>query len=1096
MGFPPKTFLQGIALSLALTCADKGNAQPLFSSLSPSQTGITFENILPETPELNIVTYEYYYNGGGVGAGDFNNDGLPDLYFTSNVGPNKLYLNKGGFQFEDITKKSGTEGNKGWKTGVSIADVNGDGWLDIYVCYSGNLAPEKRRNQLFINNGNLTFTDRAAEFGLADPGHSTMAVFFDMDRDGDLDAYILNHNVKQFRNFDAAFVKNQVDPDAGDHLYENRNGHFFDITLQAGIKSNPLGYGLGINVADVNNDGWPDIYVSNDYVEEDYLYLNNQNGTFREVLKTQIPHISNFSMGLDIADINNDGWMDIFTLDMLPRDNERQKLLYAPDNFELYNNMVDNGFHHQLMRNMLHLNNGNGTFSEIGQFAGISNTDWSWAALFADYNNDGFKDLFVTNGYGRDMINRDFMKFYADERLKHLQGKTDEKMFGMLQSIRSTPLQNYIFQNTDGLRFADRTAEWGLEGKDFAHGAAYADFDLDGDLDLVFNRMNAPAGVFRNMAVENGASRSFIRFEFRSETKNTQAIGAKVSVFTPSGTFHGENNPVHGFQSAMALPLHIGLPVPAVDSVIIRWPSGEVSCVRTGLVAGKTHILRDTEPCPRVSTGGIESVQTVFTVPADTLNYVHKELMVNDFKVQPMIPNMISYHGPEMAAGDINGDGLEDLYICSPEGQAGMLYLQLRNGNFIPSNQPVLTLDARFEDAYAVFFDADGDKDQDLYVVSGGYGAPDSGLPLQDRLYLNNGGMFFSAPATALPELSFSGSVAVPWDYDRDGDLDLFVGARVEQGKYPFAPSSVLLENNGKGEFKISWQQPLGMVTHALAADFNGDGRAELVVCGEWTSLMCFDFKEGQIADISQQVFPDKRMGWWNVLHHADLDGDGDSDLIAGNWGQNAQFKPTDAEPIELFYDDFDKNGFIDPLMCYYIDGVAYPFASRDEMTDQVVSLRKQYVTYDSYARAIPTDLFGKAALEKSPRLMVNSLETIWLENQNGSFLPHSLPAEANYAPVHAILADDFDGDGNMDILLAGNVEYTRIRIGRTDANYGCLLIGRGKAGTFKYVPQLVSGLRFEGAVRSLKRFRNATGQTRYLVGINNRKPLLLKPNR
>jgi hypothetical protein len=1089
----PKTKVYGITVLLTVLYAGKANAQPLFTPLLPSQTGISFQNTLPETPELNIITYEYYYNGGGVGVGDFNNDGLPDLYFTANVGPNKLYLNKGGFQFEDISKKSGTEGNKGWKTGVSIADVNGDGRLDIYVCYSGNLAPEKRKNQLFINNGNLTFTDKAAEMGLDDPGHSTMAAFFDMDRDGDLDAYILNHNVKQFRNFDAAFVKNQVDPDAGDRLYENRNGIFFDITQQAGIKSNPLGYGLGLNVSDVNNDGWPDIYVSNDYVEEDYLYLNNQNGTFREVLKEQIPHISNFSMGLDIADINNDGWMDIFTLDMLPRDNERQKLLYAPDNFELYNNMVDNGFHHQLMRNMLHLNNGNGTFSEIGQYAGISNTDWSWAALFADYNNDGFKDLFVTNGYGRDMINRDFMKFYADERLKHLQGKTDDKMFGMLQSIRSTPLQNYIFENTGGTRFADRTVEWGLEGRDFSHGAVYADFDNDGDLDLVFNRMNAPAGVFKNMAIENGNSGSFIRFELQSETKNTRAIGAKVTVYTPKGNFCGENFPVHGFQSSMALPLHIGLSTSSIDSILIRWPSGNAACIKTGLTAGKTHILRDTDACARVPSTK-SPLKTIFAVPADTLNYIHKELMVNDFKVQPMIPNMVSYHGPEMARGDINGDGLEDLYICSPEGQAGMLYLQRRNGTFIPSNQPAFSLDARFEDADAVFFDADGDKDLDLYVVSGGYGAPDSGLPLQDRLYLNNGGMFFSAPAATLPDIAFSGSVAVPWDFDRDGDLDLFVGARVAQGNYPNAPESIILENNGKGAFKISWQKKLGMVTHALAADFDGDGYAELVVCGEWSPLMCFDFREGRITDISDQVFPDMRLGWWNALHQADLDGDGDADLVAGNWGSNAQFKPTEQEPIELFYDDFDKNGFIDPLMCYYIEGVAYPFASRDEITDQVVGLRKQYVTYDAYARAIPTDLFGKAALEKSPRLLVNSLETIWLENQNGVFRPHSLPAEANYAPVHTIFADDFDGDGTTDLLLAGNVEYTRIRIGRTDANYGCLLKGGTEKGTFRYVPQLESGLNLQGAVRSMERLRDAAGKVFYIVGINNRKPLILKP--
>jgi hypothetical protein len=437
--------------------------QKSFTTLTPAQSGIIFENTLPETPDANIITYEYFYNGGGVAAGDFNNDGLGDLYFTANLAENKLFLNLGNFKFKDITKSSGAGGKRGWKTGVSVADVNGDGFLDIYVCYSGDVDPQHRHNQLFINNGNLTFTDKSAQMGVNDSGHTTHAAFFDMDRDGDLDLYVLNHNIKNLRNFDAAFVKKMVDPDAGDRLYENVNGKFVNITQKAGIISNPLGYGLGVNIADINNDGWPDIYVTNDYVEEDYLYLNNQNSTFKECLKEQISHISNFSMGVDIADINNDGWQDIFTLDMLPEDNIRQKLLYAPDNYELYNNMVQNGFHHQLMRNMLQINNGNGTFSEVGQVAGISNTDWSWAALFADFNNDGLKDLYVTNGYGRDMINRDFMKFYASERLKHLQGKTDTKMFKMLQTIRSTPLRNYIYENTGNYTFKDRSVDWGFE---------------------------------------------------------------------------------------------------------------------------------------------------------------------------------------------------------------------------------------------------------------------------------------------------------------------------------------------------------------------------------------------------------------------------------------------------------------------------------------------------------------------------------------------------------------------------------------------------------------------------------------------------------
>jgi len=1066
---------------------------PLFEAVTSGQTGITFANQLPETPDLNIITYEYFYNGGGVGAGDFNNDGLVDLYFSANTHPGRLYLNRGNFQFEDITDKAGLHHFSGWTTGVSLADVNGDGWLDIYLCRSGNHPPEKRRNLLFLNNGNLTFTEKAASLGLADAGYSTMASFFDMDRDGDLDAYVLNHNVKQFRNFDAAYVKNQIDPDAGDHLYENRSGIFHDITREAGIRSNPLGYGLGLNISDINSDGWPDIYVSNDYVEEDYLYLNKQDGSFREVLKEQLPHISNFSMGLDIADINNDGLQDIFTLDMLPRDNERQKLLYAPDNFELYNNMVENGFHHQLMRNMLHLNNGNGTFSEIGQLAGIADTDWSWAALFADFNNDGAKDLFVTNGYGRDMINRDFMKFYANARLKHLQGDTDSKMFSMLQSIRSTPLQNYLFENQGNLHFKDQTIAWGLGGADFAHGAAYADLDNDGDLDLVFNRMNAQAGIYRNRSVETGKTGNYLRFYLSSHTANTQALGTSIKVFTPDGIRIFEKQSVHGFQSSMVLPVHAGLPDLTPDSIHVTWPDGKMTRLTEDIRRRQTITLHHQDAqVPFLKEAPPQA--TLFRPVPDTLRYLHREMMVNDFKVQPLIPNMVSYHGPESAIGDINGDGLDDLYLCGPEGQPGALFLQNRSGKFIPSQQPLLAADAAYEDAYAEFFDADGDNDLDLYVVSGGYGAPDSGLPLQDRLYFNRGGLFSPADQGTLPNLAFSGSVAVPWDYDKDGDLDVFVGARVEQGRYPYAPESVLLANDGKGSFTVAWKQPLGMVTHALLLDVDGDGNQELAVCGEWSSLLFFAYREGSLRDISSSVFPKPLYGWWNTLHAADLDGDGDTDLIGGNWGTNSSIRVSEKEPMELFYDDFDRNGYPDPILCAYIEGVSYPFPTRDEMTDQMVGLRKKFVTYDSYARMTLPGILSPEEVQASPRLQVNTLETLWFENQEGIFQPRSLPVEVNFAPIHAVLSGDFDNDGVCDVLLAGNAEQTRIRIGRSDANYGCLLKGMGSKRVFTCVPPLASGLAIQGAVRSLKKIEGTGGKWQIIAGVNNRAALLLIP--
>jgi enediyne biosynthesis protein E4 len=1092
---------KNITLLCFLVGAQTLTAQPLFKALSPTETGISFENTLKETPETNIITYEYYYNGGGVAAADFNNDGFIDLYFTANLAENKLYLNKGNFTFQDITKTAGVGGRKGWKTGVSVADVNNDGFMDMYVCYSGDVLPQYRRNQLFINNGNTpsgawsgTFTDKAKEWGIDDAGHTTHAAFFDMDRDGDLDVFVLNHNVKEFRNFDAAFVKKMVDPDAGDRLYENNNGKFTDITQKAGISSNPLGYGLGINIADVNNDGWADIYVSNDYVEQDYLYINNKNGTFSDVLQQQMGHISNFSMGVDAADINNDGWIDIFTLDMLPEDNKRQKLLYAPDNFELYNNMVDRGFHHQLMRNMLQLNNGNGSFSEIGQIAGISNTDWSWAALLADYNNDGQKDLFVTNGYGRDMINRDFMKFYANERLKHLQGTTDEKMFKMLQSITATPLNNYMFENQGNTQFINRSEDWGFSGADFAHGAVYADLDNDGDLDIVFNRMNQNAGVYKNQTTELKRGKNYLQLTLKSKG-NTTSIGTRVTIHTASGQYMAENYPVHGFQSSMNIPLHIGFPDATIDSITVRWTDGSVQVMKKNIPPNLRLRIVQNEALTTPSVS--KSFSPVFAYPTDTLPFTHKELMVNDFKTQPLIPNMVSYHGPKLAMGDVNKDGLQDLYICAPEGQAGAILLQQKDGQFIPSKQADFIADAKYEDTDAVFFDADKDGDLDLYVVSGGFGNPNSGLPLQDRLYINTEGNFIARP-NQLPTENTAGSTVVAWDFDKDGDLDLFVGSRVEQGKYPIAPSSLLLENDGKGNFTDKTVQKApdftnaGMITDAVVADLDKDGQEELIVCGEWAAIRVFGFQNGQLQDKTNKFMSETLTGWWNTLTVADLDKDGDLDIIAGNWGKNAQFKPTKEQPMTLYYDDFDQNGFIDPLWCYYIQGKSYPSVSRDELADQMTNLRRKFVTYSAYADATITDIFTPEQVAQSPKLEANCLETVWFENKKGKLEKRSLPKEANYAPIHAILVEDFDGDGNQDVLLAGNVDYTRMRTGKSDANYGCLLKGDGKGG-FQYMPQLQSGLNIKGCVRSLQTVNNSLGEKQVVVGINNSTPLILK---
>ena len=1064
---------------------------PLFKSVPKSETSINFANMLKESPELNIIAYEYFYNGGGVGLGDFNNDGLIDIYFSGNLQPAKLYLNKGNFKFEDITSKAGVGGKKGWKTGVSIADVNGDGFLDIYLCYSGPLDRKNRANELFINNGNLTFSEKGVSMGVADAGFSTQAVFFDYDRDGDLDLFVINHNNKSFRNFDASFVKQMVDPDAGDRLYRNDQNLFKDVTTQAGIISNPLGYGLGVSVSDLNNDGWPDLYVTNDYVEEDYLYINNHDGTFTEKLKEQMGHLSNFSMGCDIADINNDGWTDVFTLDMLPEDNLRQKLLYMPDNYELYNNQIKNGFGNQLMKNMLQLNNGNGSFSEIAQLSGVYCTDWSWASLFADFNNDGNKDLFISNGYGRDMTNRDFVKFYANERLKYQRDEPSENMFQMLQSIPITPIHDYIYLNNGNLKFTDVSNASGFDKPTLSNGAAYADLDNDGDLDLVINHLNAPAEIFRNMIVENGNGGNWVNVSLKGNGNNSAAIGAVVTAYTQQGIIKLENYPVHGFQSSMQGPLHIGLSSFPLDSIVIQWPDGKKETTLNIHPNTNNNFSYPTELKDSLIP---QKINPIFSKSATNFPYKHISPETNDFKEQPLMPSMISYNGPRIAKADVNNDGLEDLFVCGAQGQEGQLFIQKIDGQFIADAQPDFAKDALSDDADAIFFDADNDGDQDLYVVSGGYNFVQGDNELQDRLYINDKGKFYKT-VNSLPKEALSGSCVRVADIDNDGDLDIFVGSRVVPGRYPESPKSLLFINNGKGEFTNAPEalqtalDSLGMVTDAAWIDLDNDGWKDLIVCGEWTKIHLLSNKNGKLTDLSDQHFPDALKGWWNRLQLADMDDDGDLDLIAGNWGLNSPIKVSEEQPATMLYNDFDNNGSVDPLICYFIKGKSYPMASRDEMTDQMVSLRQKFPTYAAYANTTIDNILTPDQLKSAKQLTANYFETTYFENNKGSFQAKKLPLQANFFPVFAISTGDFDHDGKADILLAGNTDHARIKVGKMDAGYGVLLKGDGK-GHFEYVPQLKSGLSVRGCTRDLIQLKGKK-ENRVIFGVNNQVPLI-----
>ncbi len=1079
-----------MAIFLMCSLLLSGQKRALFEHLPSNRTGITFENNLKESRKSNVLTYEYFYNGGGVAVGDINNDGLEDLYFTANMGPNKLYLNKGNLVFEDITAAAGVAGYDGWKTGAAMADVNGDGFLDIYLCYSGKGDPEKRRNQLFINSPEGVFREQAREYGLDDPSYSTHAAFFDFDLDGDLDMYLLNHNVTVIKSIEFETVKDQRHPFAGHKFFRNDNGKFTDISAAAGIKGNPLQFGLGISVADINQDGWPDIYVTNDYVEPDYLYINNRNGTFTDRMTDYMQHISYFSMGCDVNDFNNDGWPDIYTLDMLPEDNKRQKLLYGPDNYEHYALMVLNGFYFQNMRNMLHLNNGNGTYSEIGQVAGISNTDWSWSPLFADYDNDGWKDLFVTNGYYRDYTNRDFLKYKGDYYFEKAKAKEKADTFHLVSTMTSTPLHNYLFRNNGDLTFSDKSVEWGFQAPTFSNGAAYADLDNDGDLDLAVNNQNATASLFRNLAREQVPEHHYLQLVLAGAGKNTRAVGARVRVYTQGQVQYVEQAPVRGFQSTVTSRIHAGLGnAVKADSIKIRWPGGKEITLRDVPADQILEIREEGTAATHTGKTGNPFSGQVFSKANTAIPYTHVEQGFNDFKRQPLLLTMLTTCGPVMAVGDVNKDGRQDVYIGGAQETPGKLFIQHAGGSFEES--AVLPFDPQYTDAAALFLDADGDQDLDLYVASGGYNEYlENDKALQDRLYLNNGAGKFSLSPGALPEIRASKSCVAAADFDQDGDLDLFAGGRVIPGKYPVAPESYLLENKG-GRFesvaktKAPALSGIGMVTDARWLDVDGDGWKDLVVAGEFMAVEVFLNNQGKKLDRATDRFFDRPLhGMWTRMIAHDFDNDGDEDLILGNFGLNSQLRAGPEEPVTLVFKDFDKNGSVDPILSHYIQGKSYPFAGRDELLDQMYSMRGKFTSYAAYADAQINSIFSKSELKDAQVLKATILETVYLENKQGNFGMKVLPVQAQFGPVYAMSVLDYNRDGNIDLVLGGNQSSIRIRMGVIDANFGQLFEGDGK-GNFTWVPQPRSGLRTVGDTRSME-IIEVNGAGYLLVGVNN----------
>lgn len=1069
---------------------------PLFTALTAVESGIDFQNTLTEGLNTNILMYEYFYNGGGVAAGDLNNDGLVDVYFSSNMGKGKLFMNLGGMKFKDVTATSKVNDRDGpWKTGVCMTDVNGDGWLDIFLAYSGMVKEENRANQLFINQGSNaegvpTFIESAAAYGLASTAFTNLAYFFDYDNDHDLDALLLNHNPRALpvlNDVSTAEMLRKDDPYTGVRLLRNTNARFEDVTVKSGINGSALTYGLGAGLSDLNNDGWLDIYISNDYAVPDYLYINNGNGTFTNRLKESIGHNSHFSMGNDVGDINNDGQMDIVTLDMLPEDNKRQKLLLAPDNYGKFDFNVKVGFHYQYMRNMLQLNNGNGSFSEVGQIAGISNTDWSWSALLADYDNDGWKDLAITNGYFRDYTNLDFVK-YMDDYVKQKGRLAREDVLQLIQRMPASNVSNYIFSGSDSLKFTDQTKNWGLSTPSNSNGTAYADLDNDGDLDLIVNNINQPAFVYRNDSkTQNG--NHHLQVKLMGVHLNTLGIGAKVTIKTKGKAQYLEQVPTRGYLSSVSPILHFGVGAETmIDTLMVAWPGGRNQLL-TKVAADQVLVVNEADSKPGKPV--VNSVESIFEAvndqPIKLSNAGGSE--VNDFKRQPLMINPFSFSGPVMTKGDVNNDGLEDIVVGGAAGVALAVHLQNAQGKFTRRAVSAFEKHKTYEDADVALFDANGDGKIDIYAASGGYHnmEPTDAL-LQDRLYLGDGTGNFKEAPDAIPAVLVSKGCVEPIDLNGDGFMDVFVGGRVVPGRYPEIPASYVLINDGTGKFTDQTKeygnelQHIGMVTDAIAVDLNKDGKNDLVVIGEWMPVKALINDGRKLTDETAKYFGEQRSGWWNRISAGDVNGDGVVDFVLGNMGTNTQFQVSTKEPAELYYKDFDDNGSVDPIFCYYIQGKSYPYVTRDELLEQLGSFRKKYTNYESYANTTLDQIFTPEQLTTFDKLTATHLETtVLLSQSSGSWTFGSLPIEAQYSPVCSIIITDGNTDGKPDLLLAGNINRSKLRLGKFDANYGVYLEGDGKGG-FRYVNQLKSGLNLKGDVRSAVQIGN-----KILFGINGK---------
>jgi enediyne biosynthesis protein E4 len=1119
-----------VALLFAvLFCACGEKKEPaLFEKIHSTHSGIQFVNTVSNTEELNIFNYRNFYNGGGVAIGDLNNDGLADVFFTSNMGDNKLYLNRGDFRFEDITAKAGVAGTKDWSTGVVLADVNSDGLLDIFVCNAGYFKGKKPEKELFINQGTSAdgipvFVEKAAEYGLNEAGYTTHAAFFDYDGDGDLDCYILNNsflpvNTLNYSNKRELYAQDWPVADfvkgGGDKLLRNdaipppggKKGGFTDVTKQAGIYGSLIGFGLGVTVGDINGDHWPDIYVSNDFFERDYLYINKKNGVFNEEIEGWMEHLSHASMGADMADINNDGYPEIFTTEMLPSDEYRLKTTTSFENYNIYQLKQQRGFYHQYMQNSLQLNNqisptesGGGAFSEIAFQSGVAASDWSWGALLFDMDNDGYRDIYICNGIYKDVIDQDFIDFFADEIIQKMAitGKKEE-IEKVIEKMPSVPISNKVFRNRGDLTFEDVGQKWGFGLPTFSNGAAYGDLDNDGDLDLVVNNVNMEALVYRNKSESISPKNHFLRVELKGDSVNTFAVGAKVYVYNNGAILNTELIPCRGFQSSVDYKMVFGLgTTPAVDSLVVVWHDRKKTVVPQPVIdqllvidhGTARGMAEDYLQASSPKNKRFEEVSEPFSA--------HREDGFIDFYQEGLNYRMVSREGPKAAVGDVNGDGTDDVFIGGAAGGPGQLYLQKGNG-FARAGQKTFDPDSIFEDTAVLFFDADGDKDLDLFVGSGGNHHPTGSRFMQDRVYLNDGKGQFALHAAALPVNGYNTAVAVPLDFDDDGDADLFVGSRSVPGVYAVPPKQFLYENDGKGNFREVMKtaapdlKTIGMVTDAVLADVSGDERPELLIAGEWMAPQIFEVGKGKLTKIPSNL--DQYSGWWYAVAAEDIDGDGDKDLILGNRGENFYFGGSKEAPAKIWVWDFDNNGTVEKIITRTVNGLDMPVLMKKELTAQLPELKKQNLRHSEYAKKSLDALLKPEILKKAMMREGNYFKSaVALNNGNNQFSLIPLPKEVQFSCIKAIFCTDLDGDGKKDLVLGGNDSGFMPQFSKLDASFGHVLLNKGN-GNFETVENRVSGFFVRGDVKQLAGLKKGK-EHRLMALVNNQKPKIFKIN-